>query len=46
MMGLARFFGVDAQWFVNLQAHYHLRLAEKRIVRAVARITPLAALAA
>lgn len=43
---LARYFGVDAQWFVNLQAYYELRQAEKRSLRAVARITPLAALAA
>ena len=43
---LARYFGVDAQWFVNLQAHYDLRQAEKRTLRAVARITPLAELAA
>lgn len=38
---LARYFGVDPQWFMNLQAHYDLRQAEKRIARSVASIKPM-----
>lgn len=43
---LARYFGVDAQWFVNIQAHYDLRQAEKHLARSVSRITPLSELVA
>ena len=38
---LARYFGVDPQWFMNLQVHYDLRQAEKRIARSVASIKPM-----
>lgn len=39
---LARFFGTDAQSWVNLQAHYELQLAEMQLVdRISAEVTPL-----
>lgn len=37
---LGRFFGVDPQWFMNMQAKYELELAASRLGDALDRITP------
>lgn len=37
---LGRFFGVDAQWFVNLQSHYDLRHAERRLASELKAMQP------
>jgi addiction module HigA family antidote len=39
---LGRFFGVDAQWFINLQSHYDLRLAERRLATELKAVRPMA----
>ena len=39
---LARFFGVDPQWFVNLQSHYDLRRAQERLGPALKTLKPFA----
>jgi|SRR5437867_8629174 addiction module HigA family antidote len=42
---LARFFGTDAQSWINLQTYYELKLAEIRLAdRVSAEVTPLSAL--
>jgi hypothetical protein len=38
---LGRFFGVDAQWFINLQSHYDLRLAERRLATELKALRPM-----
>lgn len=38
---LGRYFGSDPQFWLNLQAHYELVLAEDRIAEKLAAITPL-----
>ena len=38
---LARVLNVDAQWFVNLQAHYDLREAERRLAPELKTLQPL-----
>ncbi|GAA2968611.1 HigA family addiction module antitoxin [Glutamicibacter bergerei] len=38
---LGRYFGIDPQFWLNLQAHYELVLAEDRIAEKLAAITPL-----
>ena len=38
---LARILNVDAQWFVNLQAHYDLREAERRLAPELKALQPL-----
>jgi addiction module HigA family antidote len=38
---LGRYFGIDAQFWLNLQAHYELELAEDRVSEQIAQITPL-----
>ena len=38
---LARILNVDAQWFVNLQAHYDLREAEHRLASELKVLRPL-----
>ncbi|GGJ69900.1 hypothetical protein GCM10007173_30920 [Glutamicibacter ardleyensis] len=38
---LGRYFGIDPQSWLNLQAHYELVLAEDRIAEKLAAITPL-----
>jgi addiction module HigA family antidote len=38
---LGRFFEVDARWFINLQSHYDLRLAEKRLGAELKRLRPM-----
>jgi addiction module HigA family antidote len=38
---LAHILGVDAQWFVNLQAHYDLREAERRLAPELKTLQPL-----
>jgi antitoxin HigA-1 len=40
---LARYFGTDPHSWMNLQLHYELELAERRIGDALARIQPRAA---
>jgi addiction module HigA family antidote len=40
---LARYFGVSAQFWVNLQSHYELDLAEDIAGEQIAAITPLQA---
>jgi len=37
---LARFFGTDAQSWINLQAHYDLVIAKDRLAKRAARIRP------
>jgi addiction module HigA family antidote len=37
---LARFFGTDAQSWLNLQSHYDIQCAEDRAGRAIMRIKP------
>ncbi len=38
---LGRYFGIDAQFWLNLQTHYELELAEVRMAEQIAAITPL-----
>src|SRR5450759_360590 len=38
---LARFFGTDAQSWLNLQSHYDLQCAEDEAGRAIGRIQPM-----
>ncbi|GAA2183656.1 HigA family addiction module antitoxin [Brooklawnia cerclae] len=38
---LGRYFGVDAQFWLNLQTRYELELAQDRVAEQVASITPL-----
>mgnify|MGYP005820034799 CR=1 FL=1 len=38
---LAKYFGTSAQFWLNLQAHYDLDLAEDRVADQIAAITPL-----
>ncbi len=38
---LGRYFGIDPQFWLNLQSHYELVLAEDRVAEQIAAITPL-----
>lgn len=38
---LAKYFGVDPQFWLNLQTQYDLELAEDRVSEQIAAITPL-----
>lgn len=38
---LGRYFGIDPQFWLNLQAHYELKLAEDRVAEQIAAIKPL-----
>ena len=38
---LGRYFGIDPQFWLNLQTHYELELAEDRMAEQIAAITPL-----
>lgn len=38
---LGRYFGVDPQFWLNLQSHYELELAKDRVPEQIAAITPL-----
>ncbi|MBG0740335.1 HigA family addiction module antidote protein [Paeniglutamicibacter antarcticus] len=38
---LGRYFGIDPQFWLNLQTHYELELAEDRVAGQIAAITPL-----
>ncbi len=38
---LARYFGTSAEFWLNLQTHYDLDLAEDRVAGQIAAITPL-----
>jgi addiction module HigA family antidote len=38
---LAKYFGTSAQFWLNLQAHYDLDVAEDRVAEQIAAITPL-----
>ncbi|WP_062288143.1 HigA family addiction module antitoxin [Demequina phytophila] len=38
---LGRYFGIDPQFWLNLQAHYELEVAEDRMAAQIAAITPL-----
>ena len=38
---LGRYFGIDPQFWLNLQSHYELELAEHRMAEQIAAITPL-----
>ncbi len=38
---LGRYFGVDPQFWLNLQTRYELELAQDRVAEQVAAITPL-----
>lgn len=38
---LGRYFGIDPQFWLNLQSHYELELAEDRVAEQIAAITPL-----
>lgn len=38
---LGRYFGIDPQFWLNLQAHYELELARDRVSEQIAAITPL-----
>jgi addiction module HigA family antidote len=40
---LERYFGVSAQFWLNLQTRYELDLAEDRVAEQIAAITPLQA---
>src|SRR5688572_17232331 len=40
---LARFFGTDAQSWLNLQSHYDIQCAEDAVGRAIERIQPFQA---
>lgn len=37
---LGRYFGIDPQFWLNLQSHYELELAEDRVAEQIAAITP------
>lgn len=38
---LGRYFGIDPQFWLNLQAHYELELAQDRLSEQIASIVPL-----
>lgn len=38
---LGRYFGIDPQFWLNLQTRYELELAEDRVAEQIAAITPL-----
>jgi addiction module HigA family antidote len=38
---LGRYFGIDPQFWLNLQSHYELELAEDRVAEQIGAITPL-----
>lgn len=38
---LAKYFGTSAEFWINLQSHYELDLAEGRVGEQIAAITPL-----
>lgn len=38
---LGRYFGIDPQYWLNLQSRYDLEVAEDRVAEQVAAITPL-----
>lgn len=38
---LGRYFAIDPQFWLNLQSHYELELAEDRVAEQIAAITPL-----
>ena len=38
---LGRYFGIDPQFWLNLQTHYELELAKDRVAEQIAAITPL-----
>ncbi|WP_113718880.1 HigA family addiction module antitoxin [Arthrobacter dokdonensis] len=38
---LGRYFGIDPHFWLNLQTHYELELAEDRVAGQIAAITPL-----
>lgn len=38
---LAKYFGTSAQFWLNLQSHYDLDLAEDRVADQIAAITPM-----
>lgn len=38
---LGRYFGIDPQFWLNLQSHYELELARGRVAEQIAAITPL-----
>lgn len=38
---LGHYFGIDPQFWLNLQAHYELQVAEDKIAEQIAAITPL-----
>lgn len=38
---LGRYFGIEPQFWLNLQSRYDLEVAEDRVVEQVAAITPL-----
>lgn len=38
---LGRYFGIDPQFWLNLQAHYGLVLAEDHVAEQIAAVTPL-----
>lgn len=40
---LGRYFRIDPQFWLNLQAHYELELAQERVSEQIAAITPLEA---
>lgn len=40
---LGRYFGIDPQFWLNLQAHYELELARDRVSEQIAAIKPLQA---
>ncbi|MCZ4149168.1 addiction module antidote protein, HigA family [Escherichia coli] len=39
---LGRYFGIDPQFWLNLQSHYELELARDRVSEQIEAITPLA----
>lgn len=40
---LGRYFGIDPQFWLNLQTHYELELTQERVSEQIAAITPLEA---
>lgn len=38
---LAKYFGTSAEFWINLQSHYELNLAEDQVGEQIAEITPL-----
>ncbi|OAV59389.1 HigA family addiction module antitoxin [Enteractinococcus helveticum] len=38
---LGRYFGIDPQFWLNLQSHYELEIAEDRVAEQIAAIKPL-----